>query len=791
MKTLIYAWRFLVRLKSYTLINLMGLSLSLACCIILLRYINNELSVDENSVDKNTVYGVSVMVDGVNPALSIVDVGSSDSTNIDNSGILARAQLTILEKDYVQYEGERYIVNGIVADNEYFKMFKYEPLQGSISLDAPDVVLLTEDFAAKIFGKENPIGKKLRYANGSDITVTGIIKKPSCKRTLDFNMVLSSGLSDSWERMPMEFIRIESASVVERLNETGKTPRFLNPHISKLDTRKYTFSLIPLKDIYWSQSLLYNTAPDMGNSGNKLQLYVFAGMCLMIFLAGIINFINLYMMVMTKRSCFYTLRKVFGAGKKVLFMHIYAENALLIIFSLFVAWFVVEIVNRPVNNLLGANLSYGWFDLYISLGFLVLLPLAVTTYSYYRCQKQIPVLTLRTVGNTYTGSINSRMVFLFIQYLLTFILLILAFYFNSQLRFMLNTDIGFETKDIIHAELVYESKDYNFYTPEKIQQRMQHVQEIDNALDECPYIRSWTASPYYILGFTYYTGFTNNKDQTISAVPYIVTPQFFDIYNLEFTQGRFPENISENVCVVNESAMKALGYTSIEGATVLSDFAKKFNSKTVPMQIVGVVKDFYIGHISSGTSPIVFTLSNKKAGDKYEIACCEGKVKEVVKYLRQVQKKVYGVESFKYSMLADKVRELYKNDERLANVYLLFSCGAMFVVCLGLFGISLYDIRCRYREIAIRKVNGASIKDLYCLLGRKYMVTLLLSFVMACPISWYIIYSYSDKFVVKASVDVFIFIFAFLLVLFISVATIAYQLNKAIRINPADVIRSE
>ena len=181
MKTLIYAWRFLVRLKSYTLINLMGLSLSLACCIILLRYINNELSVDENSVDKNTVYGVSVMVDGVNPALSIVDVGNCDSTNIDNSGILARAQLTILEKDYVQYEGERYIVNGIVADNEYFKMFKYEPLQGSLSLDAPDVVLLTEDFAAKIFGKEDPMGKKLRYANGSDITVTGIIKNLNSK----------------------------------------------------------------------------------------------------------------------------------------------------------------------------------------------------------------------------------------------------------------------------------------------------------------------------------------------------------------------------------------------------------------------------------------------------------------------------------------------------------------------------------------------------------------------------------------------------------------------------------
>lgn len=790
MKTLTYAWRFLVRLKSYTIINLVGLSLSLACCIILLRYINSELSVDGNCVDKDAVYGVSVMVDGVNPVLSVAEY-TSDSTYIDKGGISARASLTLLEKDYVQYEEERYIMDAIVTSDEYFKIFVYETVQGSLSLDAPDAVLLTEEFAEKIFGKENPIGKKLRYSNGKDVTVSGILKHLSCKRTLDFDMVLSSGLSDSWERMPMEFIRIDSEADVEKANKAGKTPRFINPHATQYDTRKYTFSLVPVNDIYWSQSILYNTAPDMGNSGNKLQLYVFVGMCLMIFLAGVINFMNLYMVVMAKRGRFHTLRKVFGAGKKALFMHIYAENALLIFASMFVAWLVIEITTLPVNNIFGTVLSYSWFDLWVSLGFLVLLPLAVTTYFYYRCQKQMPVLSLRTLGNAYTGSINSRMVFLFVQYLLTFILIILAFYFNSHLRFMLNTSPGFETKDIIHAELVYESRDYNYYNQEKIQLRKQHVQEIDNALDECPYIHSWTASPYYIIGFTYYTGFTNNKNQTISAIPYMTTPQLFDIYQLEFVQGGLPETISGEVCLVNETAMKALGYTSIEDATVLNEFTKRFNKNAAPMPIAGVVKDFYPGHISSGTAPIVFTLSNNKLGDKYEIACRDGKVKEVLEYLKQVQKKVYGVETFKYSMLEDKIKDFYRNDEKLANVYMLFSGAAVFIVCLGLFGISLYDIRRRYREIAIRKVNGAGIKDLYRLLGRKYTATLIAAFVVACPVSWYIIYRYAEAFVVKAPVELSIFVLAFLLVVLISAATIVYQLNKAVRINPSEVIKSE
>ena len=190
------------------------------------------------------------------------------------------------------------------------------------------------------------------------------------------------------------------------------------------------------------------------------------------------------------------------------------------------------------------------------------------------------------------------------------------------------------------------------------------------------------------------------------------------------------------------------------------------------------------GHISSGPSLTVFIISDKNRGDRYEIACREGRAKGVIEYLRQVQKDVYGVESFKYSMLEDKIKDLYRNDEKLANVYLLFSGIAVFIVCLGLFGISLYDIRRRYREIAIRKV-------IYLLLGRKYIATFLLAFIIATPVSWYIISVYSANFVVKAPVGISVFLFSFLLVAFVSLATIVFQLNKAVRINPSDVMKSE
>ena len=515
-------------------------------------------------------------------------------------------------------------MNGIVADNEFFKIFRYEPAQGYLSLDAPDAALLTEEFAARIFGNENPIGRKLRYANGKDVVVSGVLRLPDCKRTLDFDIVLSYAMSNAWEHMPMEFVHIESEAAVETANAMGRVSRYINPHALQYDTRKYTFSLIPVKEIYWSQALMYNSAPYSGNSGNRMQLYVFIGMCVMIFLAGVINFVNLYMVVMVKRGRLHTLRKVFGASAKTLFMQIYVENALLIILSMFVAWLLIEVTQSFVNGIFGTALSYSWFDLWISLAFLILLPLSVTSYFYYRCRKMMPALLLRTLGNTFTGSMNSRMTFLFVQYLLTFILIMLAFYFNSQLRFMLNTPPGFETKDIIHAELVYESRDYSSYSPENIQLRLQHVKAIDKALNECPDIRSWTASPYYIVGFTYYMTFTDNKNRTVSAVPYMVTPQFFDIYRLKFIEGGLPENIDGQVCLLTQSAMKAFGYTSTDGATV---FCNLINDTPIP--VVGVVNDYYPGHISGGPAPTVFIISDKDRGDRYEIACREGRASQV------------------------------------------------------------------------------------------------------------------------------------------------------------------
>lgn len=792
MKTLSYAVRFLLRAKSYTIINLLGLTFSLACSIILLRYIYRELTVDMHCIDRNQVYGVQTTFDG-NRVLSVAEIGTRDSTYIDNNAILTRSRIVLLENDYVNYQSNRISVNALVADSSYLELFPYRVLQGTSSLEEPTSVLLMESFARKLFGKENPIGKILTFSNGKEIMVTGMLKEPENKRMLNFDIVLSSKLSSLWGRMPMEFIRFSSKEEVIKANKVGSYPRFINQDSRSGDSRKYTFSVVSVNDIYWDQSLVAKSSTTMMISGSRSQLFIIGGICLLVMFAGVMNFINLYLVLMVKRGRVYSLRKVFGADAKALFKQIFIENFLLIASSVLLAWLIVELTNVPVSRMFNSQLAYTAFDWILSGAILLILPLIVSVYAFVKCQRSLLAISIQTVGIGYR-SVRSRMIFLFLQYVITFLLLVLSLYFCKQLNYMLHTDPGFRTESVIQANMVYESNDYSTYNMETIQQRQKRVSEIDQLMNSCPDIQCWTTGLLSILSPYYMANFQDVNGETVALAQSYVTPDFFKVFDIKFIEGSLPEmdtNSRSEVVVVNRSALKALGYTSYEGAMLVNSMMKRNNPDYPAKPIVAVVDDYYNGHISTGVCPMVFLVEGRLSGDLYQIYCHEGKEQVVINYLKDIQKKVYGTEDFKYSLLKDDVATLYKYDRQIATVYTLFACVAIVIVCLGLFGISLFDLKQRYHEIAIRKVNGAALKDLYFLLGRKYLSVLCGAFIAAVPLAWYIINEYTKDYVIKAPIDAGIFLIALLVVSIISLGTLFWQIIKIARLNPAEVIKNE
>ena len=789
MKTLKYAWRFLMRSKSYTIINLLGLAFSLACSIILMRYIHRELTVDTHCIDREHVYAICTNTEG-NRGLSGLKQYNYDTISIDNRFVEAMTTYIPLEKDYVISGTNRIPARCLVTDSVFFQLFHYPIVQGKLSLTTPQSALLTEKYARKIFGNENPIGKVLRYSNGKDITVEGIVGEPECKTTINFDIILSSKLSQHWERMNTELYRFLPGTDINAINKTGSVPRYIND--PKYDTRTHTFSLISVKDIYWDGSLT-DREPAMFLSGKRSHLIILSGVCLLLLLTGILNFINLYLVALLRRGKEYGLKKVFGVCGRTLFANIWIENTLLVLSALLVSWLIIEIMSAPNEYLFDIHFSYTAFDGWLSASILLLLPVITSIYPYIKYNYTSPILSIRSIG-AQSHSKHFRMFFLGAQYIITFLLVVLSLYFNRQLGMLLNTEPGFRTKNIMNVNLVYESKDFSSYTYESMQQRRQRVMQLDNELNACPFIELYEPSNENILTPTFGTNYLNNKGEKVFLNIHYATPAFFKLYDIKVIEGEIPDINKENrrtVFVVNKAALKALGYTSINGVGVIEENQKKANANASLQPIVAVVEDYFEGHLTSGIKPTIYPVGARFSGDLYQIAYTPGKKKEVIDFLRNLEYKVYGSEDFEYTFLEDDIKAMYTQDRQTATIYSIFAGMAIIISSLGLLGISLFDIRQRYREIAIRKVNGASAKDLYRLLFRKYITVLIIAFVIAIPLAYYLINTYTQDFAVRAPVSIDIFIISLLLVIIISLGTLAYQIQKAAYINPTQIMKTE
>ena len=789
MKTLKYSWRFLMRSKSYTIINLLGLACSLACSIILMRYIHRELTVDTHCIDREHVYAICTNTEG-NRGLSGLKQYNYDTISIDNRFVEAMATYIPLEKDYVISGTNRIPARCLVTDSVFFQLFHYPIVQGKLSLTTPQSALLTEKYARKIFGNENPIGKILRYSNGKDITIEGIVGEPECKTTINFDIILSSKLSQHWERMNTELYRFLPGTDINAINKTGSVPRYIND--PEYDTRTHTFSLISVKDIYWDGSLT-DREPTMFLSGNRSHLIILSGVCLLLLLTGILNFINLYLVALLRRGKEYGLKKVFGVCGRTLFANIWIENTLLVLSALLVSWLIIEIMSAPTEYLFDTHFSYTAFDGWLSASILLLLPVITSIYPYIKYNYTSPILSIRSIG-AQSHSKHFRMFFLGAQYIITFLLVVLSLYFNRQLGMLLSTEPGFRTKNIMNVNLVYESKDFSSYTYESMQQRRQRVMQLDNELNACPFIELYEPSYENILTPTFGTNYLNNKGEKVFLNIHYATPAFFKLYDIKVIEGEIPDINKENrrtVFVVNKAALKALGYTSINGVGVIEENQKKANANASLQPIVAVVEDYFEGHLTSGIKPTIYPVGARFSGDLYQIAYTPGKKKEVIDFLRNLEYKLYGSEDFEYTFLEDDIKAMYTQDRQTATIYSIFAGMAIIISSLGLLGISLFDIRQRYREIAIRKVNGASAKDLYRLLFRKYITVLIIAFVIAIPLACYLINTYTQDFAVRAPVSIDIFIISLLLVIIISLGTLAYQVQKAAHINPTQIMKTE
>ena len=790
MKTLKYAIRFLTRSKSYTIINLLGLAFSLACCIILIRYIHRELTVDTHCVDRDRTVVAVWDRESTRYIANLKQVDHFlDKETIRKDDILQKCSFISHSKENLIYNEQSFATDVFIADSTFFHFFDYPMVAGEARLTAPDDVILTRQFAEKMFGKENPIGKSLTFYN-KVVTVRGVIDELPYKSSLKLDALVSIHLLKDWGQLICEFIHLSDRVDLETINAECNV-------YQKGAQAEERYELITLREAYERTNPFRN---ELFLHTNMTYIYLLSGIALLLFLVGILNFVNIYMVLMMTRSKEYGIKKVFGLQGFPLFVQIWLENLLLIIPALLVAWLLIEITQVPVNQLFQEPIGYTWFDLYLSLGFVFGMPVLTAIYPYIRYNYRTAITSMRSIGSN-RQSVRVRMAFLFVQYILTIGIIVVSLYFVKHLNFLQSTPPGFRTENILVANLQHEQKYYGSYnsTREEMQAIFSRQAKLKQKLEECPYIEEYmfsvkilNNSPSLVL---------NDKGEQVECITYYTTDKLFSLFEIPITEGtiRKANDFFDFRVVLNRAAMKAFGYTQLDEAFIRWEepqWVFRMEGKTIEggvqlMPVTAVVEDFYAGHLTEGIHPMVFIINTGHNNGPVTMKVHRGQETALLNYLKETEKEIYNSEDFQYTWLKDEVLKLYEDDHQVTIIYSVFAIIAIAVSCLGLFGISLFDIRQRYREIAIRKAHGAGMKDLYQLLFQKYLLILGASFVVAVPLAYYLIHQYTANFVVKAPIGIGIFVIALLLVALISMGTLWWQIRKAANIDPATVMKRE
>lgn len=795
MKALLLSIRTILRFRTYTIINVLGLALSLGCVFVLVRYIHQECTVNHFVPEADRTFLTAVFGEED----SRVALRSSEDRNhdpnyrnpLDFPAVEMFSRFILFDEDFVMKDNYRHAVRTMVADSLFFELIPYPCQEGTLQLK-PDEVLLTQQAARRIFGTEHAVGKELVTSSGKPVRVAGILGEPSTKSSFQFDVVLSMYLLKDWMRTAYEVVRLHRPEAVEEINRVNRKPMKLMSY----NQQAVYYQLIPLKDFYLNKQA-FSKSVLQGRPDVLRLLGLVAGLILLV---GLLNYMNLYSVVMLKRGRELGMKKVLGAGKGQIFLQLYAENVCLNAAVVFLAWLLVEVTRRLVDAWFDIPVQGDLrFDLLLSAAVLFLLPLFTMLPPYWRYAHAAPMRSLSQVGVGGKAT-RSRTVFLFLQYVIAFCLTVAAIYLSRHLQYLLHTDVGYRTEDIIQCQFWKENPAAisNWEIGEQeLKKKKAAFALLEKRIGESPLFTGMTYGipPYNLQPDT---RFRTDDGQEVEVCHLWASREYMDFFGFRLLEGREWNGDEDKYAyklIANRAFLQALHIRDWRTEKVTPNQRFWYRSgddwnKIPSYDIIGVVDDFRTGHLSGGNQPIVFIYQNGWRDFTF-LSIAPGKRKEAISFLSDLYQEAVGRGDFEYSFVTDEIARLHEEDRKVTRIVITFALIAIVIACLGLFGLSLYDIRQRYREIALRKVHGAQVADICRLLLRKYFVLLGAAFVTGAVIAYVGIHRYMEDFPHHAPLSLWIFLVAGVIVAAIALLTVLWQIRRASQVNPAEVMKRE
>lgn len=820
MKKIIYqAFVTIKAFRLYSIINIMGLALSLSCVMLLSMYIFQETTVDSFHTKSDTIYGVANKNNLVNKGqFSLSDFyrhlqlfnQNGDIFDIDNQPEVKSAVRVICISDEIELDDARLFNATILnVDTSFYSVFDFPLLVGDKSnvLKNPRSVVVKKSFANKAFGDKDPIGQKIIFS-GEEFTISGIAGESEGKSTLDYDLLVPMsmyGEDFSAGRLGAVFFVIESEQQAKNLAKKASSLYFVDGGTDGTSSIKepIQFDFIPLRDLYLKEDIVKMSDMKSGSIAN-IRILSLVGVVLLVI--GIFNYANITSLITNKRGKEIAVRKILGVEKGNMYTLFFLENFLQVLTATLLAIILIEYMRPLALNHFEMDVRriFG-FDMTLFAVIVIVLPFIIAIFPYIKYRYSVPVNAIKQLG-VLTGRPITRSIFTTLQYIMTIVLIVISLFFIKQLNVMLDADMGIKTENILVAKPAIKIKDYGMHLSraaydEIIEKQNKDEQYIVNRLNNSSLIESWTMSDRIVgeepddwCKFSYREGFKQMKQYSMTAAQNT-------LFGLQLVEGRLfraGEEFSDNKVILTESSKRALGIENITNAVIQSDTPLWYRLEDETMnrisntsyEVVGVVKDFFPTNRSKVTEPFLLIANRESCFNNLIVKYRDGKEQEVLTELKDIYAQSSGAE-FEYTTMESTIQEIYKNDRRVSFTYSICAIVAILISTLGLFGLSLFDVQHRYREIALRKVNGATKWQIINLLFTKYYKLLLIAFVIACPLSLFAITRYLEDFALKAPISGWIFLLAALITGVISFCTLFWQISVAANENPAKAMKRE
>ncbi|MGZ3887128.1 MAG: ABC transporter permease [Flavisolibacter sp.] len=795
------AFRQLARNKTFSLINILGLTAGTLCCLYILLYVTEEYSFDRHHQQAKDIYRVTSSMHSKGDRFDKMATTSPPVAPAMKNDFSQVKQFTRVVsppgvgqhlfryKDKLFYETQ-----GLFVDSTFFQVFTYHFLFGSPykALQEPYTIVLTSNTAEKLFGSGNPIGEVVQIDNSfgkHDFKVTGVVDNAFGKTHLQahFFVAMNSGgigeyvrTNDSWagNNFVSAYVKLQpgtDAGSFEKL-----LPGFLNKYGAqqlKEHGMQKELHLQPVTSIHTTPGY----SADMGNPVSPTFLYALLFIAAMIQLVACINFMNLSTARSYNRAKEVGVRKTLGAARNSLIQQFLTESMLLSVISIALAIPLLWILLPFLNHLTDADVSLSIFSqpgiYFIILGLVITTALLAGSYPAFYLSAFKVIKVLKGNYTSHIGALGLRKGLVVFQFALSVVMIIGIIVINRQLRFLQNKDLGFE-------------KSQRLILSFRTNEGRKNMEAIKNKFAGMPEITSIAMANNYPSQFVFNDISVHLQGDDVANsknVQFMMCDQdFINTLGIHLRAGRNLSNEDSGRVVVNESTLRAL---KMDASSAIG--TKIFGAER-SFEIIGVMKDFNFNSLHDDIHP--FMLMNPVEGVRFShmiLALNTKNYQGLLQRMATIWHQMIPSAPFEYQFLDEQLQRQYKAETTLSSIINSFTLVAVIISCLGLFGLAAFTAEKRTKEIGIRKVLGASVPGLVALLSLDFLKLILISITIASPLAWWVMNKWLGDFAYRTAIDWWIFGLAALLAIGIAFATVSYQAVRAALANPVKNLRTE